>query len=249
MAQKLRISSNGCSFSRIFRRMKSKLSHPLKKRRMSTREAPLQNDAAPDAPRSTQLTAVQIQKLLCDVYSAGSSQEAPTFLQRSVFAIFHDLLDMIETFKLDDCEAADELLATFYGLDWGDVCDYLGLDSDDGDEQFREESLTCVNLPESVQEEMHDMIRRSVQTSVCRRTYHHVMPVVTKSLLLLEGLLHTYISDKLCLDGTTKGGFIDIMIRYQHKTILIFIIMKQRFCLERPSPELLAQVLAEMSDE
>ncbi|KAK0459252.1 uncharacterized protein EV420DRAFT_310822 [Desarmillaria tabescens] len=58
------------------------------------------------------------------------------------------------------------MMSRFYGLDWTDVCDYLGLDSDKGDEQFRKKYLTCINLPESVQEEMHDMIGPSVQTGL-----------------------------------------------------------------------------------
>ncbi|PBK73938.1 hypothetical protein ARMSODRAFT_951472 [Armillaria solidipes] len=233
------------SFGSVFGRKKSKLSCPLKKRS----ETPLRNDLAAPEPRPTQLTAVETQKLLCDIYSARTNEAAPPFLQRSLFVIFHDLLRMhtTDTFDLANCEAADELLATFYGLEWKNVCDYLGLDSNKGDEQFEKTNITHINLPESVQEEMYDMIRLSVRTSDRRHVYHHVMPVVTKSLLFFGGLLHTYISDKLCLDGTTSGGFVDIMIRHQNKTILIFIILKQKFFLGYPSSELLAQVVAEMS--
>ncbi|KAK0241156.1 hypothetical protein EDD85DRAFT_391333 [Armillaria nabsnona] len=233
------------SFGSVFGRKKSKLSCPLKKRS----ETPLRNDLSTTGPRPTQLTAVETQKLLCDIYSKRTNEAAPPFLQRGLFVIFHDLLRMhtSDTFDLDDCEAADELLATFYGLDWKNVCDYLGLDSKKGDEQFQKTIITHVNLPESVQEEMHDMIGLSVRTSDRRHDYRHVMPVVTKSLLFFEGLLHTYISDKSCLDGATSGGFVDIMIRHQNKTILIFIILKQKFFLGHPSSELLAQVVAEMS--
>ncbi|KAK0454393.1 hypothetical protein EV421DRAFT_1756677 [Armillaria borealis] len=232
------------SFGSVFGRKKSKLSCPLKKRS----ETALRNDLAAPEPRPTQLTAVETQKLLCDIYSKRTNEAAPPFLQRSLFVIFHDLLRMHTTdaFDLANCEAADELLATFYGLDWKNVCDYLGLDSNKGDEQFQKTNITHINLPESVQEQMYDMIRLSVRTSDRRHVYHHVMPVVTKSLLFFGGLLHTYISDKLCLDGTTSGGFVDIMIRHQNKTILIFIILKQKFFLGHPSSELLAQVVAEM---
>ncbi len=147
---------------------------PLKKRS----ETPLRNDLATNEPRPTQLTAVETQKLLCDIYSKRNNEAAPPFLQRGLFVIFHDLLRMhTDTFYLDDCEVADELLATFYGLDWKNVCDYLGLDSKKGDEQFEKTIITHVNLPESVQEEMHDMIGLSVRTSDRRHDYHHVMPV------------------------------------------------------------------------
>ncbi|KAK0459227.1 uncharacterized protein EV420DRAFT_309664 [Desarmillaria tabescens] len=208
---------------------------------------PLRRDVSPDEPRSTQPTAVEAMKILRALLAANN-EEVPDLFQHSTFSIFHDLLEVTDpSITANSREDVDELLSTFYGLDWEDVCDYLGLDSDEDDEQFRKESLTCLNLPESVQKDMRDTIRLSVLTDVRRHTFHHVMPVVTKSLQSFGGLLYTYISDKFCLDGTTKGGFIDVMIRHQHKTILIFIIMKQSFFSDHPSLKLLAQVVAEMS--
>ncbi|KAK0241161.1 hypothetical protein EDD85DRAFT_817855 [Armillaria nabsnona] len=238
------MSQNSCtkwSCSSILRRMKPKLFSPE-----HASAAPLQNNLAAGEPRPAQLTAVETQKLLCDKYFSIFNKEAPAFLQRSLFVIFHDLLDQATVFDLESYENDFEMTSRYYGLDWKDVCDYLGLDSDKGDEQFSRRSIVCINLPESVQDEMHDMIRLSVQTSVRRRLHHHVMPVVTKSLEFFGWLLQTWISDKLCLDGTTSGGFTEIAITYQHKAILIFIILKQKFFSGHPSSELLAQVLAEM---
>ncbi|PBK73937.1 hypothetical protein ARMSODRAFT_565330 [Armillaria solidipes] len=214
---------------------------------MPASAAPLQNNLAANEPRPTQPTAVETQKILCDKYLSIFNKEAPAFLQRSLFVVFHDLLDQSTVFDLDSYEEDFEMTSRYYGLDWKDVCDYLGLDSDKGDEQFSQRTIICINLPESVQQEMDDMIRLSVQTSVRRRLHHHVMPVVTKSLEFFGGLLQTWISDKLCLDGTTSRGFTEIAITYQHKAILIFIILKQKFFSGHPSSELLAQVLAEMS--
>ncbi|KAK0183586.1 hypothetical protein F5146DRAFT_1089060 [Armillaria mellea] len=138
------------------------------------------------------------------------------------------------------------MTSRYYGLDWKAVADYLGLDSDKGDEQFSRRTIIGIKLPESVQEEMHDMIRLSLQTSVRRCLHHHVMPVVTKNLEFFGGLLQTCINDGFCLDRTTSGGFTEIAITYQHKVILIFIILKQKFYTGHPSSELLAQILAEM---
>ncbi|KAK0459248.1 uncharacterized protein EV420DRAFT_310675 [Desarmillaria tabescens] len=231
----------------IFHRMKTKLSCPPKKRQMSAKTAPLQNDLTANESRPTQLTAAETQKFICDEYSSHFNKEPPAFLQRSLFVIFHFLLaTRTDAFDPDDYAEDFEMMSTFYGLDWKDVCDYLGLDRDKGDEQFRKKCLTRINLPELVQGEMHDTIRRGVRTSVRRRIHHHVMPVVTESLSSFGGLLYTHISHKLCLDGTTSGGFTEIAILHQYKMFLIFIILKQRFFLGHPSRELLAQVVAEM---
>lgn len=194
------MSQNNCakwSCCSIFRRMKPKLcecisssAHDMLKTLLAhsvkhpvspehTSAAPLQNNLAANEPRPNQLTAVQTQKLLCDKYFSIFHKEAPAFLQRSLFVIFHDLLDQATVFDLDSYEADFEMTSRYYGLDWKDVCDYLGLDNRKGDEQFSQRSVVRINLPESVQEEMHDMIRLSVQTSVRRRLHHHVMPVST----------------------------------------------------------------------
>ncbi|KAK0226485.1 hypothetical protein IW262DRAFT_1294670 [Armillaria fumosa] len=142
----------------------------IKKRSKRARDGPsavfslrnfrVQNDLATKQPRPTQPIAVETQKTLCDEYFwAIFNKEALAFLQRSLFVIFHDLLDQTTVFDIDNYEEDLEMTSRYYGLDWKDVCDYLGLDSDKGEEQFSQQSSIRLNFPESLQEEMHDMIR------------------------------------------------------------------------------------------
>ncbi|KAK0459225.1 uncharacterized protein EV420DRAFT_1642206 [Desarmillaria tabescens] len=139
------------------------------------------------------------------------------------------------------------MMSRFYGLDWTDVCDYLGLDNDKGDEQFRKKYLTCINLPESVQEEMHDMIGPSVQTSL---RPGGKLDLASIKKLVPPGITMRYKVDGsdatvrlLTLELRPKTGvshlhprFVDIVFRYrnQNADISDLEMLTERSCLNNP---------------